>query len=86
MQKDIMKKQEEISSMEFEGKSDWVKVEFKGDRSVKGVEITNDAAFDIENKDILCDMIMLAIKDGLSKIDKETEDKMGAYSKMGGMF
>ena len=86
MQKDIMKKQEEISSMEFEGKSDWVKVEFKGDRSVKGVEITNDAAFDIENKEILCDMIMLAIKDGLSKIDKETEDKMGAYSKMGGMF
>ena len=86
MQKDILKKQEELSSMEFEGKSDWVKIDFKGDKSVKSVDILNDAAFDIDNKDILCDMIMIAIKDGLSKIDKETEEKMGAYSKIGGLF
>ena len=46
----------------------------------------NDAAFDKENEDILCDMIQLAIKDGLSKIEKETESKMGAYSQMGGLF
>lgn len=86
MQKDIINKQNEINAMEFEGKSDWISINFKGDKTVKSVDITNDAAFDIENKEILCDMIMLAIKDGLEKIDKETESKLGAYSKMGGMF
>lgn len=86
MQKDMMNKQNEINGMEFEGKSDWVTINFKGDKSVKAVDITNDAAFDAENKEILCDMISLAIKDGLEKIDKATEEKMGAYAKMGGLF
>lgn len=86
MQKDIMKKKEAIDSMDFQGKSDWVTINFKGNRNVESVDITNDAAFDAENKEILCDMILLAIKDGLCKIDKETEDKMGSYSQMGGLF
>ena len=86
MQKDIMAKKEQIDSMDFEGKSDWIKISFKGNREVKSVEIINDEAFNIDNKDILSDMILLAIKDGLAKIDKETEDKLGAYSQMGGMF
>ncbi len=86
MQKDILAKKGAIDAMDFEGKSDWVKISFKGDKSVKSVEITNDDAFDASNKDILCDMILLAIKDGLEKIDKETEDKLGSYAQMGGMF
>ena len=86
MQKDIMAKKGQIDSMSFEGKSDWVTIDFKGDRSVESVNIINDAAFDMENKEILCDMIMLAIKDGLAKIDKETEEKLGSYSQMGGLF
>lgn len=86
MQKDIMAKKNQIDAMEFIGKSDWVEISFKGNREVKEVNITNDEAFNAENKDILCDMILLAIKDGLAKIDKETESKMGAYSQMGGLF
>lgn len=86
MQKDIMAKKEKIDAMDFEGKSDWVKINFKGNRDVKSVEIISDDAFDVENKDILADMILIAIKDGLAKIEKETEDKLGAYSQMGGMF
>lgn len=86
MQKDIMNKKDKIDAMDFEGKSDWVKIGFKGNRDVQSVDITNEAAFDSENKEILCDMILLAIKDGLSKIDKETESQMGAYSQMGGLF
>ncbi len=86
MQKDIMQKKGQIDQMSFEGKSDWVEIVFRGDRSVESVNIVNDAAFDKENKDILCDMIMLAIKDGLSKIEKETEDKLGSYASMGGML
>ena len=86
MQKDILAKKNAIDAMDFEGLSDWVKISFKGDKSVKTVEILNDDAFNADNKDILCDMIMLAIKDGLSKIDKETESKLGSYSQMGGLF
>ena len=86
MQKDIMSKKEKIDSMEFEGKSEWVRIVFSGNRDVKQVEITNDDAFNVDNKEILSDMIMLAIKDGLKKIDKETESALGAYSQMGGLF
>ena len=86
MQKDIMSKKEKIDTMDFEGVSDWVKIQFKGNRSVKSVDIINDEAFNAENKEILCDMILLAIKDGLSKIDKEVESQMGAYGQMGGLF
>jgi DNA-binding YbaB/EbfC family protein len=86
MQKDIMNKKAAIDAMDFEGKSDWVSISFKGNRDVKSVDITNDDAFNPENKDILCDMILLAIKDGMNKIEKETESQMGAYSQMGGLF
>ena len=86
LQKDIMAKKGQIDSMDFQGKSDWVEINFKGNRDVTSVNITNEAAFDSENKEILCDMILLAIKDGLAKIDKETESKLGAYSQMGGLF
>ena len=86
MQKDIMAKKAKIDSMDFQGKSDWVEINFKGSREVKSVEIVNDDAFNSDNKEILCDMILLAIKDGLSKIDKETEAQMGAYGQMGGLF
>jgi len=86
MQKDIMDKKGQIDAMDFVGKSDWVEIDLKGNRDVKNVRITNDAAFDIENKEILCDMILIAIKDGLEKIEKETDSKMGAYSQMGGLF
>lgn len=86
MQKDIMNKKAKIDAMDFEGKSDWVKISFKGSRDVKSVEIISDDAFDPENKEILSDMILLAIKDGLNKIDKETEAQMGSYGQMGGLF
>ena len=86
MQKDIMNKKSQIDNMEFIGKSDWVEINFKGNRDVKGVKITNAAAFDKENEEILCDMILIAIKNGLSQIEDKTNDVMGAYSQMGGLL
>ena len=39
-----------------------------------------------KTKEMLEDMIMLAIKDAFSKIDKETESKLGSYASMNGLF
>ena len=86
MQKDILAKKDQVDKMDFTGKSDWVEISFKGNREATSVKILNDEAFNKENEDILCDMILLAIIDGLNKIDKEVEGKLGAYSKMGGLF
>ena len=86
MQKDIMNKKSELDAMTFTGKSEWVEVKFKGDKDIQSVNIINDNAFDKENKEILSDMILIAVKDALKQIDKETENKLGKYSNMGGLF
>ena len=75
MQKDIMNKKSELDAMTFTGKSEWVEVTFKGDKDIQSVNIINDNAFDKENKEILSDMILIAVKDALKQIDKETENK-----------
>ena len=85
MQRDITKKKEEIDGMEFLGKSEWVEIVFNGKREIKSFKILKDV-IDEDDKEMLEDMIMLAIKDAFSKIDKETENKLGKYSNMGGLF
>ncbi|MGN1379364.1 MAG: YbaB/EbfC family nucleoid-associated protein [Bacilli bacterium] len=86
MQKDIMAKKNEIDSMDFIGKSNWVEITFKGSKEVSKVNIINDEALKNENKEILCDMIFLAIKDAMEQVDNKTEEKLGSYSKMNGLF
>ncbi len=85
MQRDITKKKEEIGGMEFLGKSEWVEIVFNGKREIKSFKILKDV-IDEDDKEMLEDMIMLAIKDAFSKIDKETESKLGSYASMNGLF
>ena len=88
MQKDITKIKNDIDSTEFEGKSSLVTVLVNGKKKVKKITI-NDDAKDLINDDLtmLEDMIVLALNDAFSKIDKVTEEKMGKYSNlMPGMF
>ena len=85
MQRDITKKKEEIDGMEFLGKSEWVEIVFNGKREIKSFKIIKDV-IDEDDKEMLEDMIMLAIKDAFSKIDKETESKLGSYASMSGLF
>ena len=85
MQRDITKKKEEIDRMEFLGKSEWVEIVFNGKREIKSFKILKDV-IDEDDKEMLEDMIMLAIKDAFSKIDKETESKLGSYASMNGLF
>ena len=85
MQRDITKKKEEIDKMEFGGKSEWVGIVFNGKREIKSFKILKDE-IDVDDKEMLEDMIMIAIKDAFSKIDKESESKLGSYASMSGLF
>ena len=73
MQRDIMKKKEELNQKEFTGTSELVDV---GDKSIKSVKIKNVDLSD-DDKEVLEDMVVLAINDAMKKIDAETEKVMG---------
>lgn len=87
MQRDITKKKEEIDATEFTGKSEWVEVVFNGKKELKKFKILYKGIIDEDEKEILEDMISIAIKDAMNKIDKEIEKKLGAYGQsLNGLF
>ena len=49
-------------------------------------KLLNEGTIDADDKEMLEDMIMIAIKDAFTKIDKETENKLGSYASMSGLF
>lgn len=86
MQREITKKQEEIYNSSFVGKSEWVEITMKGNRKVEKVDIKYEGNID-EDREMLADMIAIAMRDAISNIDKEVEKKLGAYSQqLGGLF
>ena len=86
MQRDIQKKKEEIDNTLFEGKSEFVEVVFNGKKEMTSIKI-KPQSYQEDDIEILEDMIQLAIKDALSKVDKEIENKLGSLgSGLGGLF
>ena len=87
LQKDMLKAKEEIDNMEFTGTSSFVSVIVKGDKTVKKVIIDNDS-ISSDDKEIIEDMLVVALNDAFKQIDKITEQKMGKFSNMmpGGLF
>ena len=86
MQREITKKKDEIDTKIFEGKSEWVNVSFNGKKELKSFKILKDGVIDESDKEMLEDMILLAIKDAFTKIDREIEDKLGQYASMSGLM
>lgn len=76
MQRDIMKKKEEINKKEFTGSSELVDVVVLGDKTIKSVKIKG-VDLSSDDKEVLEDMIVLAINDAMKKVDAETESVMG---------
>ena len=86
LQTEMMNEKSKIDAMEFEGKSSLVTVTMTGNKQVKKVNLNIDE-IDADEKDMLEDMVMLAVNDALKKIDQETEQRMGKYTKgMPGLF
>ncbi len=83
MQRDMNNIKNEIDNSVFEGKSSLVTVEVKGTKEV--VKVTFDEGVkDLINDDISMveDMIMVALNDAFSKVDKVTLEKMGKFANM----
>ena len=87
LQKDMLKAKEEIDNMTFTGTSSFVTVTVKGTKEVIKVVINNDEITS-DDKEMIEDMLVVALNDAFKQIDKVTEQKMGKFSSMlpGGMF
>ena len=86
MQRDITKKKEEIDNSQFEGTSEWVKVVLNGKKELESIKITYDQPIENDDKEVLEDMIKIALKEACAKVDQEIEEKMGSYGSLGGLF
>ena len=85
MQREITKKQEEIYKTTFIGESEWVRVTMNGKKELIKIEILYTGDLN-EDKEMLADMITIAINNATSKIEKEIESKLGVYCKqLGGL-
>jgi DNA-binding YbaB/EbfC family protein len=82
MQKEMTKAQEALNEKEFIGEAtnQLVTATFTGDRRMKDITIKEEVV-DPEDSDMLEDLIVLAVNDALSKIEKETEATLGKYTK-----
>jgi len=86
MQRDITKKQEELEKTIFEGKSEWVELTLNGKYELKSFKITYEDDITNDDKEMLEDMVNIALNDALTKVSKEKDKIMGSYGSMGGLF
>lgn len=86
MQRDLSKKQQELESTIFEGKSEWIELSLNGKYELKSFKINYEQDITTDEKEVLEDMINIALNDALSKVSKQKEKIMGAYGSMGGLF
>lgn len=87
MQRELKKAQDELKAKEFTvSKGGAVTVVVLGDYSVKSVDIDKDA-FDPDNKEMIEEMIALAINEANVQIEKESEEiNERITGRAGGMF
>ena len=77
MQKQMQKKQKEIEGKEFVVTSNGgaITVTIMGDKTVKSINIDNDL-IDVDNKEMLEEMIVIAMNEAISKVEKEMNSAM----------
>ena len=85
MQKDLEKKQKELSEKNFTGKNGMVEVEVTGDKTAVSVKI--DGEISADDVEMLQDMIVLAFNDAFKKVDDDKAKALGPYAnQLGGLF
>ncbi len=86
IQKDMLKAKEEIDSTIFEGKSSFVTVTVNGKKELLKVVIDPSFSFAKEDLEMLEDVLVVAVNDAFRKVDQMTEEKMGKFAHVPGMF
>ena len=81
MQKDIEKSQKELENKEYTGKSQLVSATINGANKLLSVKIDMDE-LSIDDKEMLEDMIILAVNDAITQMEKDKEEKFGKYGQM----
>ena len=66
--------------------SSLVKVEVMGTKEIKSVKINTDEAISTDEIEMLEDMILVAVNSAFKEIDKMTEEKMGKFGNIPGLF
>lgn len=85
LQRDIEKATSEINESIFKYENDNILVECLGSNELKKIEIKNDAI--LEDKEMLGDIILVAVNDVINQINKVKEEKLGKYTNgLGGLF
>lgn len=85
VQRELEKANTEIENTDFEGNSGAIKVIITGKNKLKSVDITDDAI--LTDKEMLQDMLLVALNDAFSKVNKMKEQKLGKYTGgLGGLF
>ena len=74
MQKDIEKAQTELESKNYEGKSQMVTAVISGNIDM------ND--FSSDDKEIIEDMVLVAVNSAIEKMEADKADKFGKYGQM----
>ena len=90
MQRQMEKKQKELESKEFEFTSNGgaIKIKMLGSKQLVSLEIEEDL-IDPRDKEMLQDMLMVAINDAMNKVSEEIDGEMGSVTggmKIPGMF
>ena len=82
MQKEMQAAQKDLYATEGEGPAaaDMGTVKFTGEKIMKDIQI-NPEAIDPDDPDMLQDLIIEAVNQAMGTIDKETQDKMGKYTR-----
>ena len=81
MQKEMEKAAAEINEMEFEGvaSNGLVKVVINGENKVQSVNLDR-SILNPEDKEMIEDLIMIAVNDAVAKVDEKRENSFGSMA------
>ncbi|WP_425388521.1 YbaB/EbfC family nucleoid-associated protein [Domibacillus robiginosus] len=82
MQKQMQEAQEQLAEKQFEGTAGggMVKISMSGQKQVIDVQIKEEVV-DPDDIDMLQDLVLAAVNDALKKVDDETNQTMGQFTK-----
>ena len=81
MQRDIEKTHNELESKTYEGKSQLVTAVVGGNNKLISVNIDVDS-IEQDDKEMLEDMILVAVNNAIENMEKDKKEKLGRYSNM----